>query len=488
MDQCLNSESNGRQVFYQGEMVRKHMEFVGLEKLVEFDTYHDLIHARAENTESEFDNNLCEFQTLLYEDDHVDDDYKIFLSHILTKESRTKSRKKHREKDDDDVCELDSDCYTEAENDPQYELFLKSLRAHEKSYVIKDERNGLPWVFKYEGDEYSDKEGDVEYKRKLRSATKQNNGISKYEGDECSDKECDTEYKRKLRSATKQNNGNSNRVPSVEDQSKHDSQSTSSKETKNLTRRKLRNRAKSEKVQNVKFSTDAIVQDPDYLTFLKIVKVVEDQYVYAYGADTVVYELNDGERNHEREEHDDDWSADVEILESTFYKEGNLNPSMAAATDVLQNRNKDSVMDLSRPAVQSEFRQQLIDVLRKPYDKGEYARLLHDIKFRKPEERHIELRHGRDRSCKTNKYGKSYLDHHPDLRRQLLRLQDDKPKRLNLLRGFFFWLKKSSQDGSFHPWQDEECLAIKPESRYPGFSSVYGDHGRRHGKSVTDNL
>ncbi|KAI3460550.1 hypothetical protein Pfo_017213 [Paulownia fortunei] len=408
-------------------MVRKEMQFVGLEKLADLDAFHDLIHARAE---SKFDNKLCEYERLLEENDEVDVDYKNFLLYILTKAERVESHKKRRERDDD-VCDHDSDCFAK-ENDPQYELFLKSLTEHETSYVLEDEKNGLPVVIKYEGDAGSDKE-------------------------------CDPEPRRKLRSAMKQRVGPSNQMPGVENQCKHDSQSTSTKETKNLTWRKSRNRGNSEKVENVKFSTNEMVPDSDYLNFIQTLKVVEDHYVYVYGDHTVAYELNDGENNQVKEEHEDECSSDLEILDSTsFYKEGNLNPSMVAS--FLKNMNKDSILNLGGPTMQSEFRHQVITVLRKSYDEEEYDKLWLVIERRKPEERHVELRHGRERSCFTNKDGKSYLDHYPDFTRQLLQFQDDKPKCLNLLRGFFFWLRNFMQNGSFRPWQDAECLAINPES------------------------
>ncbi|KAI3465805.1 hypothetical protein Pfo_022468 [Paulownia fortunei] len=301
-------------------MVRKDMEFVGLEKLVDLDACHDLIHARGESIN--FDNKLYEYETLLEENNEVDVDYKNFLLYILTKEERVKSLTKRREKDDV-VYEHNNDCYAEEKNGRQYELFLKKLTAHEKSYVLEDEKNGLHMIIKYEGDASSGKE-------------------------------CDPEPRRKLRSAMKQKNGPSNQMSGVENQK--------------------------------------------------------------YGGHGVVYELNDGENNCEREEHNDACSFDVEILDNTsFYKEGNLNTSMAASTDVLRDMNKDSILNLGGPSMQFEFRHQVITVLRKPYDKEKYDKLLLDIGLRKPEECHMELCHGKDRSCLTNKVGKSYLDHHPGL-------------------------------------------------------------------------
>lgn len=75
--------------------------------------------------------------------------------------------------------------------------------------------------------------------------------------------------------------------------------------------------------------------------------------------------------------------------------------------------NKGSSLNLRDTTRQSEFRHKLITVLRKPYDEEEYDKLWKDIELRKPEERHIELRSGRERSYFTQKEGKSYLDRNP---------------------------------------------------------------------------
>ncbi|KAK4433723.1 hypothetical protein Salat_0535000 [Sesamum alatum] len=383
------------------KMVQKEINYVGFEKLVNLDAYHDPIHAPAERSDS----GLGEFKRRLEENDNVDADYTNALLYILNKEERVNLHKKQRE--EDDVLENNVDYSSEEEeNDPQYELFLKCLKEDGKSYALEVRKSCLPVVIKYEGDTSSDEECDPEPRRKLRSAMKQNNGPSSQHG--------------------------------VQNRYKDDSPSTSTEEVKNLNRRKSRKKAESEKVESVKPSTNDIVPDPDYLIFHQNSKAVDDHYVYTYGGHTIVFEKTYGENNREQEKHDGEPSSDVEIL--------------------------DSIYTLSSPTMASEFRHQVITVLRKPYDEEEHDKLWLDIGLRKPEERHLDLRHGRERSYGKRKDGKSYLDHHPDLEMQLLQFQDDKPKCLNLLRGFFFWLQNFLQNGSFKPWQDAECLAINPES------------------------
>lgn len=39
----------------------------------------------------------------------------------------------------------------------------------------------------------------------------------------------------------------------------------------------------------------------------------------------------------------------------------------------------------------------------------------------------------------------------------------DRPKVLNLLRGFFYWLTNVAHEGAFRPWLDSACLEVMPE-------------------------
>lgn len=79
--------------------------------------------------------------------------------------------------------------------------------------------------------------------------------------------------------------------------------------------------------------------------------------------------------------------------------------------------NKISVMQMNKSSMPSssvsEFRHKVITALRKPFDKDELEKLLNDIKLRKPKERHLDLRNGRERSYGNQINGKSYLDQHP---------------------------------------------------------------------------
>lgn len=419
------------------QMVRKQEKFVALENLVDHDMYHDVVLARAEG--ARVVNELFEIKRLVEKSHKVDTDYTYFLLSVLALDEKFGPVKKQKETSNH-VIGNDNDCYIEEENDPQYELFLKNLKEHEKSYVFQFERAGSP-------------------------------GIIKYEREISLDEDCYSEPKRRLRSDIKQDYELPSQMPRIENQHKHLMRSTSVEMNNRFTPRKSKKEVKNQKVEAEKHSTSEMVPDLDYRTFLQSSKFVDEYFVCTFGGGTVVFEKNDTENNQEKENSDDEHSSDVEVLDlAAFYKEGKSKPFVNASPKVSEHMNEDIIQNFTGQTMQSRFRKELVAVLRKPYDKEEHNKLLQDIKIRKPEDRHMDLRGGRERSCSTAKVGKSYMDRFPGLRKQLLKFQDDGPKCLNLIRGFFFWLQKFPQEGSFEPWMDAECLAISPEVRHPGFS------------------
>lgn len=68
---------------------------------------------------------------------------------------------------------------------------------------------------------------------------------------------------------------------------------------------------------------------------------------------------------------------------------------------------------ISNPSTESHssFREQVMMILRKPYSSEEHQMLSQDIEARRPIERNMDLRFGREQSYALNKDGKSYLDH-----------------------------------------------------------------------------
>ncbi|EPS72041.1 hypothetical protein M569_02719 [Genlisea aurea] len=198
------------------------------------------------------------------------------------------------------------------------------------------------------------------------------------------------------------------------------------------------------------------IMDPDYLTFLE-----GDTAMSIYDNHAVD---SDEERKQQQQQHlnTGDCSPDVEIMECPpvlRVRSQHHKGSSSAEPAVNRHRRKNSKAIAS---LQSEFRNQIINLLVKPYDEREYQRLKFDISDRKPEVRHLDLRNGRERSCPKNIRGKCYLDYDPDLKEKLSEYRVDKPRCLNLMRGYFFWVQNVARMGSFQPWKDPECLAVRP--------------------------
>ncbi|VAH07610.1 unnamed protein product [Triticum turgidum subsp. durum] len=111
----------------------------------------------------------------------------------------------------------------------------------------------------------------------------------------------------------------------------------------------------------------------------------------------------------------------------------------------------------------STFDEKLDSVLSQPYDQNEYEELMRKATDQKPVSRQRQLRSGSKR-YPTGFVGLSYLDHYPDLAKQI-DTADTNERRLNLLRKFFFWLENLCHDGAHMPWIPKAlaCNPIAPD-------------------------
>ncbi|KAM5564374.1 hypothetical protein ABKV19_018789 [Rosa sericea] len=118
---------------------------------------------------------------------------------------------------------------------------------------------------------------------------------------------------------------------------------------------------------------------------------------------------------------------------------------------------KDSDNDLES---HTNFKEGLMKDLKRPYDPEEHLKLLEDWSCQRPATGHAK--NFRSGVIKTyalkGEYGKPYLEVYKDLAEMIK--ASDRPGSLNLLRGFFYWLKNVAQEGSFEPWSDVECLTV----------------------------
>ncbi|CAM8878211.1 unnamed protein product [Rhodiola kirilowii] len=130
---------------------------------------------------------------------------------------------------------------------------------------------------------------------------------------------------------------------------------------------------------------------------------------------------------------------------------------------------KDMELAKSQTRNDSSFRNDLMNILSKPYDQDEYESLMEEASKRRPLERHGELRWGRKRICELELVGKSHLDHYKDVAEAIENSRDDR-RKLILLRGFMFWLENIAREGVIKPWIDEKCWEAlrmsKPSKRH----------------------
>ncbi|KAM7511128.1 hypothetical protein LguiB_010003 [Lonicera macranthoides] len=182
--------------------------------------------------------------------------------------------------------------------------------------------------------------------------------------------------------------------------------------------------------------------------------------------DCVVY-VGDGGKRIKYEEHDSGSSSDMEMWANDNVPDsdkGEATPSIIPK--VFESPMEgDDLRCLGSRNHHSQFRENLMNILKRPYDQDEFDDLLQEVNVQKKMEVDRDLRDGRTRTVSADKFSKSYLDHHSDLRRVLNSVRFERPKMLNILRGFFYWLQNLTQDGVFIPWLDPSCLAVMPGSR-----------------------
>lgn len=116
------------------------------------------------------------------------------------------------------------------------------------------------------------------------------------------------------------------------------------------------------------------------------------------------------------------------------------------------------------PSSDSSFWKAIEKDLRRPFDQKEYEDLLEKVNARKPISVHKETRRGGYKTEFLSKMGKSYLDSFPDLNHEIEKAKSDSFKVVNLLRGFFFYLKNLPH-GVPKPWKNEYCKTIMPGTR-----------------------
>ncbi|KAJ8539823.1 hypothetical protein K7X08_014075 [Anisodus acutangulus] len=363
----------------------------------------------------------------------IDEDYQEFLMLVLdddkesTNEGGNEGLAVVRDKLNHDVDEYEDE--DEDEDDPDYKMFLANIKPKGNSYVLKiDRSDGFPVFVEYEKEDGSDEEYEYLGRGKQQDA-----------GDEKDLDKVESQpflKKKKKKGLTSKKNSTKGNDASSKRQGKDEKRKRSSKEQ---TARKGRKSS-------------------------AIVTVDEDVAI------TVKEEIADVDEASFKSGHSFECKAaedDLQIIASdncTFGKEGSS--ILINASSAKHCENVEDICPLQ--TVDCDFVSNVKALLQMPYNQEEYIRLWELVKIRKPILKNMDLRNGKFYS--SGQLGRSYLDHHEDLREKLKEVDNDNRQKLNILRGFFFWLQNLTQEGAFKPWTNPEWLSLVDKSSVPALT------------------
>nr|XP_009783694.1 PREDICTED: uncharacterized protein LOC104232247 isoform X2 [Nicotiana sylvestris] len=344
---------------------------------------------------------------------------------------------------------------SDVEADPQYMTFLANTKPDGTSYVLKaSDQNGLPVSLKYEKEDGSDDEHEYDCQRNLTNDREwEIHGVGK---DQDSVRE-----KYKLGSSKSLDTyARKNRNTSVVE--KHKMKDGILSQRQRREDRDLGNRkhstdvkivpGKEQKTQNGgKFMDVRVKTEPKEDSDCKIYLILARKPVYedrclksSFGNNCyLVYEALKEEIP----------QSEVEIVQNVDAELGMGSSSNPFVFSVEHSENlEDPSQPISNPnasIIDSGYRKEVLNLLMRPYDDEEYQKLWKDIKM----------------PCSSiNRRGTSLLSLHKGVNREIKRTNHDKDKKLNIMRGFFFWLEHLTREDAFMPWEDAECLRTMPGS------------------------
>ncbi|KAI7730284.1 hypothetical protein M8C21_003026, partial [Ambrosia artemisiifolia] len=121
--------------------------------------------------------------------------------------------------------------------------------------------------------------------------------------------------------------------------------------------------------------------------------------------------------------------------------------------------NKQLVLAEKEPSL----KEKLMYILKHPYNEEEYKELSEYIEQEKPVCQLKPLRNGRTRAFAEAGRNISLLNYGPQIFQEKLKAaKKDRPRALNLLRMFRFWLEHIPSKDAFQPWKDDNFLKVQP--------------------------
>ncbi|GLT77928.1 hypothetical protein SLA2020_494820 [Shorea laevis] len=296
--------------------------------------------------------------------------------------------------DKDDEVDVSQE-YVDEDMDPNYEIFLRNSREDGKSYVLEVPEELL--VIKYE-----EEDGDF----------------------------CDFENKRTPKDRRKGESGKRNL-------------GGASEELEIMPERHCLQAPHFPTLEgNHKMLCN--VEDESYLLFLKSLETNGESLALLPKA------------GQKRIYYKDDESSDSEVMVVDPFCDGCDNPCVPSK-GYLSLLGEESFEEIKAPS-QSLFREKLMDILKEPFSQSEYDDLWESFNLKRPVEGIRMLRNGRETTYKIKSRGKSYCDDYRELNDHIASARGNRHKILNLLRGFFYWLKNIPLEDQFKPWLDSSFL------------------------------
>ncbi|XP_055835953.1 uncharacterized protein LOC129904414 isoform X2 [Solanum dulcamara] len=355
----------------------------------------------------------------------------------------------------------------DVEDDPYYMNFLANTKLDGTSYVSKvNDQNGLPVFIKYEKDRELEIHGVVKDQDNVREKYKLGESSKDLKANARENRSVFIVEKQKMKDGIlSKKRGNEDReleIHGVENgqdnvRAKHEL-GRSSKALKSNARK---NRMEDGILSKKRGNEDRHFDDRKHRIDVKIVPGKEQKM-----QDRI---LSKNRGNKDRDLDNRNQRIDVKTIPGKEQNTQNGSKFMDAGVNIEPKEHSDSLeegrgsssypfvpsvehrQNLDATTIDFAYRKEVLNLLMRPYNEEEYKKLWKDIKMQLP-------------SSSTNGSGKSLLSRHKAVNRAIKRTNHDKDKKLNIMRGFFFWLEHLTRQDAFQPWEDAECLQMMPGS------------------------
>lgn len=182
--------------------------------------------------------------------------------------------------------------------------------------------------------------------------------------------------------------------------------------------------------------SEPTLMEDSYRTFLRGLKLTGKSMIFEFDSTSIVYEHMDA-------------SAYSDALTAEEVNINNVTHEDIDDITVHENGHDYCSVESEECSEVTDFKSKLMIIQSKPYNQKEFDYLYDKAAERKLLKKQKHLR-SYSKFYTTDEIGRSYFDYYPDFAKKFR--DADRDMKLNLLRGFFFWIKNLCNEGSFKPW------------------------------------